>query len=152
MDERFQQLRVANPEFVGDHPPWGLATEDDFTDLTEKYGLRYPPSFVLFQSKYAAVLPSPDNALCWVKRGLLADSECGHFSIEHAIAGARQMGVPHWLAPFWWDEGNFACFDTMLPGPDGEPPVELWDHDAGRTIREAANFIEWLTRAYHARR
>lgn len=148
VDERFQQLRVEFPEFTGDYtPPWGLPTEDDFTHLTQRYGLCYPPSFVLFQTRYAAVLPPPDNAFRWANRGLEP-----YLSIEFAITDARSMGVPAQLAPFWSDEGNFTCFETGLSQPDGEMPVEFWDHESGGTVREATDFIEWLAAAYRNRR
>ena len=75
--------------------------------MAERYGCAYPPSFVRFQSHWAAMLPQPDNAFLWANRGLEP-----YLSIEDAIVGARQMGVPPKLAPFWSDEGNFTCFDT----------------------------------------
>lgn len=152
MEERYQHLQARFRGLVGDHtPPWGLATQDDFVDLAERYGLRYPPSFVLFQTRYAAVLPPPDNAFRWVKRGLIADPECGHFDIEHAIQYARATGVPPRLAPFRYDEGNITGFDTGVLDASGESPVVFWEHDGPCEGREAADFIEWLTRSYSRR-
>lgn len=144
MDERFELLRAAYPEFSADYmPPWGLPTADDFAYLAEWYGCQYPPSFVRFQTHWAAVLPQPDNAFRWANRGLDP-----YLSIEDAIRGARQTGVPPQLAPFWSDEGNFTCFDTSSPDSGGEFPVEFWDHDAGGAVREAADFVQWLGVAY----
>src|SRR5207302_2057888 len=108
----------------------GLPTADDFAYLVQQYGCQFPPSFVRFQTHYAAVLPPPDNAFRWANRGLER-----YLSIEDAIAGARQMGVPEQFIPFWSDEANFTCFDTGTQGPVGEFPVEFWDHDSGGAVR-----------------
>lgn len=144
VDERFKQLWAAFPQFTVDYsPPWGLPTAEDFTYLAERYACLYPPSFVRFQTHWAAVLPPPDDAFRWANRGLEA-----YLSIEDAILSARQMGVPAQLTPFWSDEGNFTCFDTGSPGPGGEFPVAFWDHDAGGSVREAVDFVEWLGIAY----
>jgi hypothetical protein len=147
MDDQFEQLRAAFPQFAADYtPPWGLPTANDFAYLAARYGCEYPPSFIRFQTCYAAVLPAPDNAFLWANRGLEP-----YLSIEAAIAGARRMGVPEQLAPFWSDEGNFTCFDTGSPGPGGEFPVVFWDHDAGSAVREAVDFVQWLAAAYQRR-
>jgi hypothetical protein len=69
-------------------------------------------------------------------------------SIEDAILGARQTGVPVQFAPFWSDEGNFTCFDTNAPAPGGEFPVMFWDHDASGSVGEAVDFADWLGIAY----
>jgi hypothetical protein len=144
VDERFEQLRAAFPQFDADYtPPWGLPTAEDFAYLARRYGCQYPSSFVHFQTRFAAVLPTPDNALRWANRGLEP-----YLSLEDAITAARQMKVPEQLVPFWADEGNFTCFDTGSRGPEGEFPVAFWDHDCGGSIREAADFIEWLGNAY----
>ena len=87
-------------------PPWGLPTVEDFVYLAERYGCCYPPSFVRFQTYYAAILPTPDNALRWANRDLEP-----YLSLEDAIVSARRTGVPNRLIPFWFDEGNFSCFD-----------------------------------------
>jgi len=58
MDERFEQLRIAFPQFTADYtPPWGLPTAEDFAYLSQRYGCQYPPSFVRFQTHYARFLP-----------------------------------------------------------------------------------------------
>jgi hypothetical protein len=144
MDQRFEQLRAAYPQFSGDHaPPWGLPTADDFAHLAERHGCRFPPGFVRFQTHWAAVLPAPGNAFLWANRGREP-----YLSIESAILDARQAGVPAPLVPFCFDEGNFTCFDTGAPQPDGECPVVFWDHDAECAYPEAPDFIAWLDAAY----
>lgn len=145
MDERFEELRVAFPEFFGDYtPPWGLPTADDFAYLATRYEVWYPPSFVRFQTHYAALLPvPPDSAFRWANRGLEP-----YLSIEATIVSARQTKVPVRLVPFWQDEGNFTCFDTGGLESTDEPPVAFWDHDSGSTVVEAADFIAWLEIAY----
>lgn len=143
MDERFEQLRAAYPTFSGDYtPPWGLAAATDFAYLAKRYGCHYPPSFIRFQTYWAAVLPPPDNAFRWANVNLEP-----YLSIEHAILDARQMSVPAHFAPFWSDEGNFTCFDTASPDLEGEFPVEFWDHEGG-SGREASDFIDWLNLKY----
>jgi hypothetical protein len=144
VDEQFEQLRTAYPQFTADYtPPWGLPTAADFAYLAERYGCPYPRSFIRFQTHWAGVLPQPDNAFRWANRGLEP-----YLSIEDAILGARQMGAPAAFAPFWSDEGNFTGFDTGAPGPGGEFPVLFWDHDAAGSVREAVDFVEWLGMAY----
>jgi hypothetical protein len=144
MDERFEQLRAVFPEFGGNFTPsWGLPTEEDFAVLAIRTGCRFPPSFIRFQTHYAAVLRFPDNGLRWANRGLPP-----YLSLEDAILGARRMGAPPRLVAFWSDEGNFSCFDSVEATPDGEMPVEFWDHDSRGAMREAPDFLGWLTAAY----
>lgn len=144
MDERFEQLRTAYPQFTSNYaPPWGLPTVADFAYLAEQYGCQYPPSFIRYQTHWAAVLPQPDNAFRWANRGLEP-----YLSIEDAILEARQIGAPTIFVPFWSDEGNFTCFDTGSPDADGEFPVVFWDHDVSEATCEARDFVDWLDIAY----
>jgi hypothetical protein len=143
MDTRLEHLCASFPEFAGNFtPPWGLPTRLDFEALSKRYGCEFPPSYVSFQTEYAAKLPIPDAGFRWATPGLEP-----YLSLETTIVSAREWGVAHHLVPFWDDEGNFFCFDTRRPSGGGEYPVVFWDHEAPEespppTCRD---FVEWLS-------
>jgi len=152
MSNRFDELRALYPEYTGDYaPPWGLPVRADFDALSDRYGVRFPPSYVQYCTQHAAYLPA-DDPFRWAN--VKATSEDVYLSLEHTIKGARIMGVPAYLTPFWEDEGNFYCFDTRQPSEDGEFNVVFWDHEGHDVlpICTLPGFYEWLEKCLNDRR
>ena len=145
MEERFAALRAEFPEFQADNtPPWGLATAADFEHLTRAHDCSFSSSYVLFQTRFHTVLPAPGHGFRWVNEELEP-----YLSLESLLVSARAVGVPPALVPFWFDEGNFTCFDTAHPDAAGEFPVVEWEHPNGSVAVVAGDFISFLRNAYH---
>jgi SMI1-KNR4 cell-wall len=149
MDRRLEQIASALAENAVDYtPPWGLPSRTDFEALSGKYGCRFPPSFISYQTEYAARIPA-DNGFMWANPDLEP-----YLSLEDGIVHARRWGVPEHYVPFWTDEGNFLCFDTSRPSTDGEFPIVFWEHDAPADDLDPSwdGFSDWLADLQEKRR
>ena len=129
-------------------PPWGLPSRTDFEALSGKYVGRFPPSFISYQTEYAARIPA-DNGFLWAKPDLEP-----YLSLEDGIVHARRWGVPEHYVPFWTDEGNFLCFDASRPLIDGEFPIVFWEHEAPADYLDPSwyGFVDWLADLQEKRR
>jgi hypothetical protein len=143
MHPSLESIRRDFPQLNDDYtPPWGLATRAEFERLTKLYGCKFPPTYMLYQTEYVAMIPIVDNGFAWATQDLEAPN------LESTIVSARKWGVPEHLVPFWEDESNFYCFDTQRPSLDAEYPVVFWCHDEHRVLDVQhlrwPNFVSWV--------
>ncbi len=152
LDDLFARAKSIYPEEFGYDPehdysiPEGLPKETDFKALQRKYKCVFPPSFIAYQTAYAAHLPMGDfdsEGFGWATKGIKA-----YRSLADKLDSAKDMEVPETLVPFRDDNGDLFCFDTEQAGEDGECPVVIWDHTSGEVVDDPActwpNFAAWL--------
>lgn len=157
----FDKLCDAFPEFQYRHwiPAWGLSSSADFEDLHSRYRCSYPPSFVLYETRYADRLPMVDVTVKWAKKDLSR-----FVSLSSVIEFSHALGIGDKLLPFAceriWDGtslggGWFYCFDCRRAVPGEEPPVVFVDskypEDETPLLWEGG-FLQWFADLLERRR
>jgi len=143
----FEDLKLKYPERGPAFPEdWEKPTREHLSFIMETYGCQYPKSFIDFQLQYCHRVPMGDFA--WDDFGWASPTAEPYWSLEEVVKDYQEIGFPGYLAPFRQDNGDFWCFDTRKPDPQGEFPVVIWDHNADSIEKDPAyqwkNFIEWL--------
>ena len=147
---QFRELAQLFAESGKDYtPPWGLANHEQIQALCLKHDCRFPPSFILFHTKYSSTVPCV-NGLKFPG----APESASYLNLDFTIQDARNWGIPDFYLPFWEDNAEFLCFDTREESSDGEFPVVRCDHEHPEEDDlsfEHATFLDWLYEALKKR-
>lgn len=132
---------ILEPAFPSDLPQ---PNKTDLQNLTQKYGVKFPKSYVDFQLIYCHKMPMGD--LAFVGFGWANKNLDDYLNLENIVKEAKELNLPAYLTPFKYENGDFWCFDTRT-GED-EFEVVIWDHNANDIDNDPdfkwQNFIEWL--------
>ena len=121
--------------------------EEDLNWIIEKYGCRYPKSFIDFQLKYGLEVPMGDFA--WDGFGWANKDLDAYMNLEKIVEDYKELNLPNYLTPFREENGDFWCFDNRNQ-IDGEFPVVIWDHNSNDIEKDDdfqwESFIDWLNK------
>jgi len=142
----FEDLKNKYPDrdgaLAGDFPKPNREVLDE---IIEKYGCRFPPSFIDFQLKYCHEISMGDyswDGFGWANKELPL-----YMSLEEVVKDYKKLGFPDYLTPFRRENGDFWCFDNRVE-TGSEYPVVIWDKMSGAIEEDKdfqwKNFIDWL--------
>ncbi|KAA3440027.1 SMI1/KNR4 family protein [Rufibacter hautae] len=115
-----------------------LPVEEDVKNAEEKFGVKFPPSYVEYQLEYSDIFFGTFEPYRLIEDGSYLD-------LIKAVSEAREYGLPENLLPFLEDNGDYYRFDLNSEAP--EYIVRYWTHN-GTTDEKWENFLDWVERCW----